>query len=69
VDSSALRTSILILNHSFKRETCCCYAPVVPLFGGSEFNLGGSDRTGYSQQRFQSLEVPRFFSEVPDFEI
>jgi hypothetical protein len=35
------------------------------LFGGSEFILGGSNHTGYSQQRFQSSEVPRFFSEVP----
>jgi hypothetical protein len=69
VDSSVHRTSILILTHPLKRETCCCYALVVPVFRGSEFNLGGSDRTGYSQQRFQGLEVPRFFSEVPDFEI
>jgi hypothetical protein len=41
------------------------FAPVVSLFGGSEFILGGPDRTSYSQQRFQSSEVPRFFSEVP----
>jgi hypothetical protein len=52
-----------------KKETCCCFALVVPVFGGSEFNLGGSDRTGYNQQRFQGSEVPRFFWEVPDFEI
>ena len=68
MDSSAHRTSILILTHSLRRETCCCFAPVASLFGGSEFNLGGSDRTGFSQQRFQGSEVPRFFSEVPDFE-
>jgi hypothetical protein len=58
-----------ILTHTLRREICCCFAPVVSLFGGSEFYLGGSDRTGYSQQRFQSLEVLRFFSEVPNFEI
>jgi hypothetical protein len=58
-----------VLTHSLKRETCCYFAPVVSLFGGSEFNLGGSDRTGYSQQRFQGMEVQRFFSEVPNFEI
>jgi hypothetical protein len=69
VDSSDHRTSILILTHSLEREICCCFAPVVPVFGDSEFNLRGSDRKGYSQQRFQSLEVPRFFSEVPNFEI
>jgi hypothetical protein len=39
------------------------------MFGGSDFNLGGSDCTGYTQQRFKGLEVPRFFSEVPNFEI
>jgi hypothetical protein len=60
-DSSAHRTSILILTHSLEREICCCFAPVVPVFGGSEFSLRGSDCTGYSQQRFQSLEVLRFF--------
>jgi hypothetical protein len=61
MDSSAHRISI-------KRDLLllcpCCF-----LFGGSKFYLGGSDRTGYSQQRFQSLEVLRFFSEVPNFEI
>jgi hypothetical protein len=69
VDSSAHRTSILILTHFLLGETCCCYAPVVPMFGGSKFNLGGSDCTSYSQQRFQGLEVSRFFLEVPDFEL
>jgi hypothetical protein len=69
VDSSAHRTFILILTNPLKRETCYCFAPVVPVFGGSEFNLKGSDRMGYSQQRFQSLEVPRFFLEVLDFEM
>jgi hypothetical protein len=69
VDSSAHRTSILIPTHSLEKEICCCFTPVVPVFGGYELNLRGSDRTGYSQQRFQSLEVPRFFLEVPNFEI
>jgi hypothetical protein len=51
-----------ILTHTQRKEICCCFAPVVSLFGGS-------DRTCYSQQRFMRLEVPRFFSKVPNFEI
>jgi hypothetical protein len=52
-----------------KKETCCCFALVVLVFGGFEFNLEGSNRTGYNQQRFLGSEVLRFFWEVPDFEI
>jgi hypothetical protein len=64
MDSSAHRIPILNLNPFLKERDLLLFAPVVSLFGGSEFILGGSDRTGYSQQRFQSSEVPRFFSEV-----
>jgi hypothetical protein len=38
-----------ILTHTLRREICCCFALVVSLFGGSEFYLGGSDRTGDNQ--------------------
>jgi hypothetical protein len=31
------------------------------LFGGSEFFLGGSDRTGYSQQRFSKVGSSEIF--------
>jgi hypothetical protein len=58
-----------VQTHSLKRETCCYFSLVVSLSRGSEFNLGGSDCTGYSQQRFHGMEVQIFFSEVPNFEI
>jgi hypothetical protein len=60
MDSSALSTPILNPNPFLKERDLLLFAPVVSLFGGS-------DHTGYSQQRFQSSEVPRFFSEVPTF--
>jgi hypothetical protein len=65
MDSSAHRIPILNPNPFLKERDLLLFAPVVSLFGGSEFILGGSERTGYSQQRLQSSQDPRFFSEVP----
>jgi hypothetical protein len=65
MDSSAHRIPILNPNPLLKERDLLLFAPVVSLLGGSKFILGNSDRTGYSQQRFQSSKVLRFFSEVP----
>jgi hypothetical protein len=65
MDSSAHILPILNPNPRLKGRNLLLFSPVVSLFRGSEFILRGSDRTGYSQQRFQSSEVSRFFSEVP----
>jgi hypothetical protein len=62
-DPYALWRSLFILEK--QERDLLLFAPAVSLFGGSEFILRDSDRTGYIQQRFQSSEVPRFFSEVP----
>jgi hypothetical protein len=57
------------LNTHPKGSNLQLFCPCCLLFGGFEVFLGGSDHTGYSLQRFQRSEVPRFFSEVPNSEI
>jgi hypothetical protein len=48
VDSSVHSIPILNPNPLLKERDLLLFVPVVSLFGGSEFILGGSDLTGYS---------------------
>jgi hypothetical protein len=69
MDSSAHRIPILNPNPLFKERDLLLFAPVVSLFRGSEFILGGSDRTGYSQAEVSEFESFEIFLGGSDFEI